>query len=69
MNWCGNCGSGLDTIRTKIYHRETYHCQTDETGRISVACSTIRCLKDEIERLKAERQPQYGESFPDDEGL
>ena len=71
MPRCPNCGTALDPVRTKIYHRETFYCMTDEAGRISVACSTIRELQDKIELLesKVDNEEPYMKSWPDDEGL
>ena len=48
---CPNCKTPLDPKKTEEYHREVYYCATDETGRISVACSMIRGLTDRIYEL------------------
>ena len=69
MSQCHNCGCALDPKRTKAYHRETYYCGTDETGRISVACDVIAVLKESIALMEAEKSANYMTSWPDDEGL
>jgi len=52
MTKCCNCGCNLDPHRTKQISRQIFYCNTDEAGRISVACSTIRDLKDTITLLR-----------------
>ena len=49
---CPNCGLALDPKKTKEIHREVYYCGTDEANRISVACPTIRELKDNLKFCK-----------------
>ena len=71
MAHCPNCGTKIDPVRSKVYHREYYYCGTDEGGRISVACSIIRELQDKLKLLegKSDDGPSYIGSWPDDEGV
>ena len=56
MTKCKNCGCALDPQRTATYHRETFYCNADETGRVSVACATIRNLQDTITLLRQDNR-------------
>ena len=56
MTKCPNCKMAQDLMRSKEISREAYFCGSDEAGRISVACSTIRDLKDTITLLRQDNK-------------
>jgi hypothetical protein len=56
MPACPNCGLPIDPLQSKAINREAYICGTDEAGRISQACATIKELIADLAWQQAENK-------------